>query len=281
MELRPLTVRSKTRLPSSAARPRPRRSPRRPPSCPVTRVRRVTVPAPCISVFSISVASTWATAPGVPTAATPVGPSITTTVRLAPRRTGRHSSHLLLDHLVEVEGDRRVGLRGSRWLVSSRWTTSVSRSTWPQRDRRLLPDRLRGPRPRDDLLQPHRQRGERGAQLVRGVGGQPALGGEHPARSARRWRRAPRRPGRARARRSGGGAAAGRRSRGARRSRRGRSAGGPGAWPARRRARRRRHREQRHREDQQQRAADLRGRRSSADSSTSTVSPCSLPPGLG
>ena len=32
----------------------------------------------------------------------------------------------------------------------------------------------------DDLLQPHRERGQRRAQLVRGVGGEPALGREHP-----------------------------------------------------------------------------------------------------
>lgn len=68
VELRPLMVRSKIRAPRSAGTPGPSSVTSTTAWLPVTRVRRATVPPPCISEFSISAASTWATAPGVPTA---------------------------------------------------------------------------------------------------------------------------------------------------------------------------------------------------------------------
>lgn len=68
VELRPLIARSKIRDPSSADTPGPSSVTSTTTWLPVTRVRRATVPPPCISEFSISAASTWATAPGVPTA---------------------------------------------------------------------------------------------------------------------------------------------------------------------------------------------------------------------
>lgn len=77
MELWPLTVRSNTRDPSASSTPGPSSVTSTTTWLPVTRVRRATVPSPCISEFSISVASTCATAPGVPTARSPVFPERT------------------------------------------------------------------------------------------------------------------------------------------------------------------------------------------------------------
>ncbi len=68
VELRPLIARSKIRAPRSAGTPGPSSVTSTTAWFPVTRVRRATVPPPCIREFSISAASTCATAPGVPTA---------------------------------------------------------------------------------------------------------------------------------------------------------------------------------------------------------------------
>lgn len=78
MELRPLMVRSKIRAPRSAGTPGPSSVTSMTTWLPVTRVRSATVPPPCISEFSMSAASTWATAPGVPTAFSPCLPEQTT-----------------------------------------------------------------------------------------------------------------------------------------------------------------------------------------------------------
>ncbi len=127
VELRPLTARSNTRLPSSGGTPGPSSCTSTTTDVPDGRTRRVTVPAPCISEFSIRVASTWATVPGVPTAAAPRRPS-TWSTRPVPRSDGPHSSTCCLT-TSSTSKATAVGLRGSRWVVSSRWTTSVSRST--------------------------------------------------------------------------------------------------------------------------------------------------------
>ena len=177
MELRPLTVRSKTRAPRSGGTPGPSSVTSTTAWLPVTRVRSATVPPPCISEFSISVASTWATAPGVPTARSR---------RLAGADDGPARAavgrppllDLLLDDLVEVEGDGGAGARvagvGQQPLDDVREPLDLR-----QRDGRLL---LHGVRVvgEGDLLQPHGQRGQRRTQLVGGVGGQPPLGGQHP-----------------------------------------------------------------------------------------------------
>ncbi len=68
VEFRPLIVRSKMRAPRSEGTPGPSSVTSMTAWLPVTRVRSATVPPPCIREFSISAASTCATAPGVPTA---------------------------------------------------------------------------------------------------------------------------------------------------------------------------------------------------------------------
>ena len=70
-------------------------------------------------------------------------------------------------------------VRGSRELVSSRSTTSVSRSTWVSA---IVASSftVSGSSVSGDLLQPHGQRGERRTQLVGGVRGEAPLGGQHP-----------------------------------------------------------------------------------------------------
>lgn len=78
MELRPLMVRSKIRDPRSTGTPGPSSVTSMTAWLPVTLVRSATVPPPCMSEFSISAASTWATAPGVPTARSPFLPERTT-----------------------------------------------------------------------------------------------------------------------------------------------------------------------------------------------------------
>ncbi len=77
MELRPLIARSKIRLPRSGGTPGPSSVTSSTAWFPITRVRSATVPPPCISAFSTSVASTCETAPGVPTARMPVLPERT------------------------------------------------------------------------------------------------------------------------------------------------------------------------------------------------------------
>ncbi len=77
VELRPLMARSKILAPRSAGTPGPSSETSTTAWLPVTRVRRATVPPPCMREFSISAASTWATAPGVPTARMPVFPDRT------------------------------------------------------------------------------------------------------------------------------------------------------------------------------------------------------------
>ena len=77
MELRPLTVRSKTRAPEVGGHAGPSSVTSTTAWLPVTRVRSATVPPPCMREFSIRVASTCATAPGVPTARSPCLPELT------------------------------------------------------------------------------------------------------------------------------------------------------------------------------------------------------------
>ncbi len=86
---------------------------------------------------------------------------------------------LLLDDLVQVEGDggraARVALVGEQSLHHVGEPLDLLEG-----DGGLLPDGLGLLGDGGDLLQPHRERGERRPQLVGGVGGEAPLGGEHP-----------------------------------------------------------------------------------------------------
>ena len=121
-----LTLRSKIRGTRSAGTPRPESLTSITTDLGVSEVRIPTVPAPCTSALSSSVAINWDSVPGVMWPVRFFSPA-TSSLRFLRRNAGSHSTTCWA---TTSSTDTRAGLRAAARLVRpSNWlTTSVSRS---------------------------------------------------------------------------------------------------------------------------------------------------------